>query len=110
MRRRNAKRERGKKPGEKRGAAAKKGRNGAPPDAPRVLRFESASALYLWLGARPEAAGPALKLGPSGKPDGRVIVSPALKKPLTAKSATGGASGSEARTGMMTGEEPAEDG
>ena len=106
----DAKRERGKKPGEKRGAAAKKGRNGAPPDAPRVLRFESASALHAWLGVRLEAAGPALNLGPSGKPDGRVIVSPALKKPLTAKSWTGSELSGEALMEQPTGEHPDEEG
>ena len=106
----DAKRERGKKPGNKRGAAARKGRNDEIPDAPRVLRFESASALYLWLEARLEAAGPVPNLGHSGKPAGRVIVSPTLKKPLTAKSCTGGALSGEALTEQATGEHPAEEG
>ena len=98
------------KRGHKRGAAAKKGRNGEIRDAPRVLRFESASALYVWLGDRLETAGPAPTLGPSGKPGGRVIVSPALKKPLAAKSWTGGALSGEALTEQPTGEHPAEEG
>jgi len=95
---------------EKRGAAAKKGRDGEPRDAPRVLRFESASALYNWLGACPEAADPAPNIGPLGKPTDRVIVSPALKKPLTAKSWTRGALPGETLTEQLKGEYPTEEG
>ena len=110
--------------GSKRGGAAKKKPNGEQPDPPRVLRFESASALLTWLGARLapailEAAVPAADIRLSAEPANRIIVSPILKKSRTAKAATGGVKNtkaltggvmiSEAPTGMTTGEKPPEE-
>ena len=72
----------------KRGGAAKKKRNGEPPDAPRILRFATALDLLTWLAACQDATelkavGQPPVTGLPEKKGGQVIVWPGFKKSLT---------------------------